>query len=35
MSVHHAQAVAIAEAIRDRTNDADLKLLANNIAPGK
>ena len=35
MSVHHAQAVAMAEAIRDRTKDPDLKLLATNIALGQ
>jgi uncharacterized protein (DUF305 family) len=35
MSVHHAQAVAMAEAIRDRTTDPDLKLLATNIALGQ
>lgn len=35
MSVHHAQAVAMAEAIRDRTADPDLKLLATNIALGQ
>ena len=35
MSVHHAQAVAMAEAIRDRTSDPDLKLLATNIALGQ
>ncbi|MCU1365529.1 MAG: hypothetical protein JWL72_1560 [Ilumatobacteraceae bacterium] len=35
MSVHHAQAVAMAEAIRDRTTDPDLKLLATDIALGQ
>jgi uncharacterized protein (DUF305 family) len=35
MSVHHAQAVAMAEAIRDRTTDPDLKILATNIALGQ
>jgi len=35
MSVHHAQAVAMAEAIRDRTADPHLKLLAANIALGQ
>ena len=35
MSVHHAQAVAMAEAIRDRTTDPDLKLLAANIVLGQ
>jgi uncharacterized protein (DUF305 family) len=35
MSVHHAQAVAMAEAIRDRTSDPDLKLLATDIALGQ
>jgi len=35
MSVHHAQAVAMAEAIRDRTTDPDLKLIAANIALGQ
>jgi uncharacterized protein (DUF305 family) len=35
MSVHHAQAVAMAEAIRDRTTDAELRLLAANIALGQ
>jgi uncharacterized protein (DUF305 family) len=35
MSVHHAQAVAMAEAIRDRTDDPDLKLLAADIALGQ
>ncbi len=35
MSVHHAQAVAMAEAIRDRTADPDLKLLATDIALGQ
>ncbi|MCU1393834.1 MAG: hypothetical protein JWM34_2262 [Ilumatobacteraceae bacterium] len=35
MSVHHAQAVAMAEAIRDRTTDPDLKIFATNIALGQ
>ena len=35
MSVHPAQAVAMAEAIRDRTTDPALKLLAANIALGQ
>jgi uncharacterized protein (DUF305 family) len=35
MSVHHAQAVAMAETIRDRTTDPDLKLLATDIALGQ
>src|SRR5215203_2223232 len=35
MSVHHAQAVAMAEAIRDRTEDSDLRLLATDIALGQ
>src|SRR3954454_13245543 len=35
MSVHHAQAVAMAEAIRDRTADPELKLLATDIALGQ
>jgi uncharacterized protein (DUF305 family) len=35
MSTHHAQAVAMAEAIRDRTEDPDLKLLATDIALGQ
>lgn len=35
MSTHHAQAVAMAEAIRDRTADPDLKLLATDIALGQ
>jgi uncharacterized protein (DUF305 family) len=35
MSVHHAQAVAMAEAIRDRTTDPDLKVLATDIALGQ
>lgn len=35
MSVHHAQAVAMAEAIGDRTTDPDLKLLAADIALGQ
>jgi uncharacterized protein (DUF305 family) len=35
MSVHHAQAVAMAEAIRDRTTDPELKLLATDIALGQ
>lgn len=35
MSVHHAQAVAMAEAIRDRTTDPELKLLAADIALGQ
>ena len=32
MAVHHAQAVAMAEIIRDRTADADVRLLATDIA---
>lgn len=35
MSTHHAQAVAMAEAIRDRTADPELKLLATDIALGQ
>lgn len=35
MSVHHSQAVAMAEAIRDRTTDPELKLLAADIALGQ
>lgn len=35
MSVHHSQAVAMAEAIRDRTTDPELKLLASDIALGQ
>src|SRR5215203_2460385 len=35
MSVHHAQAVAMAEAIRGRTSDPDLRLLATDIALGQ
>lgn len=35
MSTHHAQAVAMAEAIRDRTDDPDLRLLATDIALGQ
>jgi uncharacterized protein (DUF305 family) len=35
MSVHHAQAVALAEAIGDRTQDPELKIMATNIALGQ
>ncbi len=35
MSNHHAQAVAMAEAIRDRTEDPGLRLLATDIALGQ
>lgn len=35
MSTHHAQAVAMAETIRERTEDPDLRLLATDIALGQ
>jgi uncharacterized protein (DUF305 family) len=35
MSVHHAQAVAMAEQIRSRTTDPDLRILADDIALGQ